>query len=53
MSAHLCFHITSYSICSVFLLPGSALWTDRSGIMEEAALSCGECPLNANTQLLI
>eukprot|EP00064_Thunnus_orientalis_P006092 superscaffoldBa00000620_g6106 len=32
---------------------GSALWTDRSGVMEEAALSCGKCPLNAHAQLLI
>lgn len=37
----------------VFCLPGAALWTDRSGVMEKAALSRGECPLSAHTQLLI
>lgn len=37
----------------VFCLPGAALWADRSGVMEKAALSRGECPLSAHTQLLI
>ncbi|KAF3686500.1 hypothetical protein EXN66_Car002172 [Channa argus] len=32
---------------------GASLWTDRSGVMEETALSCGECTLNAPTRVLI
>ncbi|KAK2853968.1 hypothetical protein Q5P01_006629 [Channa striata] len=30
----------------------ASLWTDRSGVMEEASLSCGECPLNASIRAL-
>ena len=41
----------TYSICFGFSLSGSALRSHRSGVMEEAALSCGECLMNAYTRL--
>lgn len=40
-------------VCCVFSLPGAAVWTDRSGVMEKTSLSCGECSPSARTQLLI
>ncbi len=46
---HTCQDHSPLTVQHLFPLPGAALWTDRSGVMEEAALSCGECPPNAHT----